>query len=116
MEDGGQEGGAAVEARGTRAGMWQVCDGGSTPFITSKRVWVTSAPKAKTSWLIADRAGRVSSQSWESSQARIERSPGTDRPNSSATLRAATAMMSLSNMIAVGRLGASSRLRQARRP
>ncbi|KOT92717.1 hypothetical protein ADK70_15070 [Streptomyces rimosus subsp. pseudoverticillatus] len=99
-----------------RAGRGTGREATSWRAITSKRARVTSAPKACTSWLIAESVGWVSLHNCESSQASRDRLSGTEMPSSAATPTPVTAMMSLSYRIAVGRSGASSRERVARAP
>lgn len=110
--------GGAVEPRGVSTGVAAGCDPPTSPAITPNSVRATSAPNPCTSWLIADSVGRVNLHSCESSQASSDTSAGTPSPISAATDRLATAMMSLSYRIAVGRSAdaADSSDRVARAP
>lgn len=92
-----------MDPLGVSTGVATACDPTSP-----NNVRATSAPNPCTSWLIADNVGCVSRHNCESSHASNETSPGTDNPISAATESPATAMMSLSYMIAVGRSPAAA--------
>lgn len=97
-----------MDPRGVSTGVGTGCDPGPSPVITPNSVRAASAPNPCTSWLIAERGGCVIRHSWESSQASRDTSSGTLSPISAATASPATAMMSLSYTMAVGRSGAAA--------